>query len=212
MSDLKRKIPRQSRARKTLETLLEATAQILATEGSERLTTNYVAQKAGYSIGTVYQYFPNREAIVLGLIERQREQVRQQIAIVLDVEGDATPERQIRSIIQVLHRAFARHRLPERRLVQALTRHALANGLPAVPDTAVQAILEVWQGRGADARPLDESEVFVLSGGLVETLRRATLQGFTRLGTEQFEDALARMVMGFLNASTPMFADVEHGK
>jgi AcrR family transcriptional regulator len=199
MHDLTRKNPSQSRARKTVETLLETTAQILANEGSERLTTNYLAEKAGYSIGTVYQYFPNREAIVLALIERQREQVQRRIRQALETEPEATAEQKIRCIVHILHQAFNLHRMPQPRLMQALARLALVHGLPSPSDTAAHAIVEVWEKERRGA--LDESEAFVLAAGVLEVLRRATLQGFPRLGSDQFERAILRLVMGFLRAS-----------
>ncbi|SDV47327.1 TetR/AcrR family transcriptional regulator [Chitinasiproducens palmae] len=199
MDDLKRKTPNQSRARKTVETLLETTAQILAQEGSGRLTTNYLAEKAGYSIGTVYQYFPNREAIVMALIERQREHVQRRISEIRAMSADATAEQKIRGIIRVLHASFDLHRLPQPRLVQALVQLALVHGLPSPSDAAAHAIIEIWQTERRGA--LNESEAFVLSAGLLEVLRRATLQGFPLLGSDQFEQAVVRLVMGFLNAA-----------
>lgn len=57
-----RKLPTQDRAHATIEAIFQATAQIVETEGEARLTTNKVAQKAGFSIGTLYQYFPGKEA------------------------------------------------------------------------------------------------------------------------------------------------------
>ena len=56
-----RKRPTQVRARRTVDLILEAAAQILARHGEEGMTTNHIAERAGFSIGTLYQYFPNRE-------------------------------------------------------------------------------------------------------------------------------------------------------
>ena len=55
-----RKIPRQARATATLDAIFEATIQVLVTDGPHRLTTTRVAQRAGVSVGTMYQYFPHR--------------------------------------------------------------------------------------------------------------------------------------------------------
>ena len=62
-----RKTPRQARARATAEALVEAAARIMETEGRAALTTNRIAERAGASVGSLYQYFPNREAIVAAL-------------------------------------------------------------------------------------------------------------------------------------------------
>jgi AcrR family transcriptional regulator len=70
LTDL-RKSPRQKRATATFEAIVEAAAHILRTEGAAALTTNAIAARAGVSIGSLYQYFPNKQAIVRALIERE---------------------------------------------------------------------------------------------------------------------------------------------
>jgi AcrR family transcriptional regulator len=67
-----RKRPRQARAQATWDAIVEAAAQLLAGGGLGALTTNAVAARAGVSIGSLYQYFPNRDAIMVALIERQQ--------------------------------------------------------------------------------------------------------------------------------------------
>ncbi|MCB9640041.1 MAG: TetR/AcrR family transcriptional regulator [Myxococcales bacterium] len=69
-----RKKPRQRRAQETVEALLTATAQLLDEEGYEQLSTNQIARRAGVSIGSLYQYYPNKEALVFALVERLAEQ------------------------------------------------------------------------------------------------------------------------------------------
>jgi AcrR family transcriptional regulator len=66
-----RKAPRQERAGATFEAILEAAARILSSDGPRGLTTNRVARRAGVSVGSLYQYFPNKHAIVRALLERQ---------------------------------------------------------------------------------------------------------------------------------------------
>ncbi|OAG67141.1 TetR family transcriptional regulator [Xanthomonas floridensis] len=67
-----RKVPRQSRAAYTVAMLLEAVACLLESEGTERLSTNRVAQRAGVSIGSLYQYFPSKDALIVALCQRER--------------------------------------------------------------------------------------------------------------------------------------------
>lgn len=72
MSDFEpRKIPRQERSRVTYEAMLEACALLLREEGYESLTTTHVAERAGVGIGTVYEFFPNKESIVAAVIEQR---------------------------------------------------------------------------------------------------------------------------------------------
>lgn len=65
-----RKRPRQMRARVTLDAIFEATIQVLLSDGLQRLTTTRVAERAGVSVGTMYQYFPHKQALIYALNER----------------------------------------------------------------------------------------------------------------------------------------------
>lgn len=65
-----RKKPRQARSTTTVEMIFEATIQVLLSEGIHRLTTTRVAERAGVSVGTMYQYFPHKQALLYALNER----------------------------------------------------------------------------------------------------------------------------------------------
>ncbi|MDM0089195.1 MULTISPECIES: TetR/AcrR family transcriptional regulator [unclassified Variovorax] len=67
-----RKIPTQSRAEQTVAALLEAAARVLEAKGLEGLNTNKVAELAGVSVGSLYQYFPGKDALVVALLQRER--------------------------------------------------------------------------------------------------------------------------------------------
>jgi AcrR family transcriptional regulator len=68
-----RKKPTQNRSKQTIDTIYEATAQMIDVEGVDALSTNKLAQKAGFSVGTLYQYFPNKKAIISALAEKGQE-------------------------------------------------------------------------------------------------------------------------------------------
>ena len=70
-----RKRPRQTRAAVTLDAIFEATIQVLVTDGPRRLTTTRVAERAGVSVGTMYQYFPHKQALFYALNERYLDAV-----------------------------------------------------------------------------------------------------------------------------------------
>lgn len=70
-----RKTASQQRSQATVEALLDATARILVREGYERASTNRIAAVAGVSVGSLYQYFPNKESIVAALIARHNRQM-----------------------------------------------------------------------------------------------------------------------------------------
>lgn len=71
-----RKLPRQERARATVEAILQAAAYILEHEGWDSFTTNRVAEKAGVNIASLYQYFPNKSALVEELRHRHIEEAQ----------------------------------------------------------------------------------------------------------------------------------------
>lgn len=96
LTDL-RKSPRQKRAAATFDAILEAAAHILREEGADALTTNAVAARAGASIGSLYQYFPNKQAIVRALIARElklAEAIRPAV-----IDSDATTGEIVRAIV-----------------------------------------------------------------------------------------------------------------
>lgn len=95
-----RRTPIQERAHATIEVLLEATAHILVEVGYARLSTNRVARRAGVSIGSLYQYFSDKDALVDALARRF---IDRQIAIVLaqlERSEDVPLDTAIRSLIQ----------------------------------------------------------------------------------------------------------------
>lgn len=70
-----RKAPRQARSGATVDAILEATIQVLLSEGFRRLTTTRVAGRAGVSVGTMYQYFPHKDALLYAVIRRYLDEV-----------------------------------------------------------------------------------------------------------------------------------------
>ena len=70
-----RKSPVQARSMASVEAILDATIQVLLSVGKDRLTTTRVAQRAGVSVGTLYQYFPNKSALLKAVLERHLDAV-----------------------------------------------------------------------------------------------------------------------------------------
>jgi AcrR family transcriptional regulator len=80
--------PRQRRARDTVDVILRATAHILSREGADHLTTNRVAEKAGVSIGSVYQYFPDKTALIDEVRRRYDEAFRDRMIGLVGTIGE----------------------------------------------------------------------------------------------------------------------------
>jgi len=74
-----RKAASQERSRATVDALVEATARILIKEGFDKASTNRIAEVAGVSVGSLYQYFPGKEALVVAVIERHQQEVMQTV-------------------------------------------------------------------------------------------------------------------------------------
>ena len=70
-----RKAPGQARSKETVDAILRATARILVAEGYEGTSTNRVAEVAGVSVGSLYQYFPGKEALVAALVEKHQAEL-----------------------------------------------------------------------------------------------------------------------------------------
>src|SRR5580698_1939348 len=77
-----RKSPVQARSAASVDAILQATIQVLLQVGKERLTTTRVARRAGVSVGTLYQYFPNKSALLRAALKRHLDEVTEAIELV----------------------------------------------------------------------------------------------------------------------------------
>jgi AcrR family transcriptional regulator len=88
-----RKSPVQARSTASVDAILEATIQVLLDVGKERLTTTRVALRAGVSVGTLYQYFPNKSALLQAVLERHLREVAEVVETVcLEQRGAPLPQ------------------------------------------------------------------------------------------------------------------------
>lgn len=118
-----RRSPVQGRAQATVEAILKAAAQILARHGVEAATTNAIAERAGVSVGSLYQYFANREALLNELVKRHVEAMQAVLGAALDgLQGRPLPQ----AVEQLVAAIVASHRVSPR-LHQAL-HQALSHG------------------------------------------------------------------------------------
>ncbi|WP_024694951.1 TetR/AcrR family transcriptional regulator [Pseudomonas syringae] len=104
-----RKIPAQARSRATVDAIIQAATYILTKVGWEGLTTNAIAERAGVNIGSLYQFFPNKEAIIAELQRRHATDTRTDLLEVLRVLPDQPSLRDaLRLIVEML---VAEHRI-----------------------------------------------------------------------------------------------------
>jgi len=203
-----RKTPTQQRDGATIDVIHEAAAEILQREGEASFTTNRIAERAGVSIGTLYQYFPNKDAILLAIAEREIVAVMAQMRKALLKTDPRTPEATVRELLRILIRSVSgRQRVRRAILTTQLRDLTNLKDERAVQEELAALIFEVRRRRAAgpgDAavglRPLSEASLFVIFSAVGGALRAAVLEDSPLLGTPTFEDELVRLTMGMLRA------------
>lgn len=94
-----RKHPRQARATVTLDAIFEATIQVLVSDGPHRLTTTRVADRAGVSVGTMYQYFPHKQALFYALNARYLDVLAEKVECACSAQRGAPIEPMVRALV-----------------------------------------------------------------------------------------------------------------
>jgi AcrR family transcriptional regulator len=132
-----RKQPRQARSTELVSAILDAAVQVLASEGAQRFTTARVAERAGVSVGSLYQYFPNKAAILFRL---QSDEWRSTSAMLGDIlqDGSAAPLVRLRRLVH----AFIRSECEE-----AQIRGALDDAAPLYRDAPEAQEIHAASGR-----------------------------------------------------------------
>jgi AcrR family transcriptional regulator len=199
-----RKQPKQARSAELVATILEAAVQVLAKEGAQRFTTARVAEKAGVSVGSLYQYFPNKAAILFRLQSDEWRQTTDLLRGTLEEVQRPPLER-----LRILVHAFIRSECEE-----AEIRVALNDAAPLYRDAP-----EAQEARASGNRSIqvfmrealpDASEATrALAGDLIRTTLRAVGKHFsetprTSAEIEAYADAMADMFCAYLGA-------LEHG-
>lgn len=195
--NLNRKKPEQARAVQTVEAIFEATAQLV--ERGENATTNRIAEHAGVSIGSIYQYFPNGTAILAAMAERERGRVSEAIKGVLETLDPGDPEPAIRLALRALLDAFSSRQKLRRKILLSLLPVYAAEVHAHFLESVIVEISEVLRRRAQGRfRPLDGTAELVLGGAVLGAVRSAVLSEKQDLGDPLFEDELVRLVVGFL--------------
>jgi AcrR family transcriptional regulator len=103
-----RKKASQDRSRALVDTLVEATARILVKEGFDKASTNRIAEKAGVSVGSLYQYFPGKEALVAAVMERHNKELMKVVRGALAEVATLPTEQAVRKLVAT---AIEAHRI-----------------------------------------------------------------------------------------------------
>ena len=199
MTEKSRRKPRQARAQATVEAILEATFQLLEESGLTKLTTNRIAERAGVSIGTLYQYFSDREAILFALSQRQSDNVRKKITELV-LENPETSA--VRAIIRALMNGPTGSHQTRLILSDALFR----SGGSDVMSRQHFAFLDSVSGQLSFDFPPGREAAFILTHTVVQLLRAAAAEPELDLNPEVLEDELVHLLESYIENLTSRFA------
>lgn len=186
-----RKSPRQARASATVDAIVEAAARIIAEDGNRALTTNAISARAGVSVGSLYQYFPNKQAILWALIARELAKAEGKRPAVLDDPLASAPRRM---------RAAVDWHLDARSNV-ALSKALGREFAKVVPAEERRALAQLKTSRtlravGGDTR--NEYAAFIVEV-CIDALARAAAERHPEwLSSPAFRAEIARLLGGYL--------------
>ena len=197
-----RKDASQERSRATVDALLEATARILVREGFDRASTNRIADVAGVSIGSLYQYFPNKEALVAAVVERHQQDIRQVIQGELEKAAMLPIEQGVRMLVAV---AVKSHRIApklHRVLAEQIPRVGTLEKVETFNRENFALFRSYLESRKSELRVKNLELAAFLCVTSIEAVTHNAVLHHTKMLSDDMTDALidgaARMVIGYL--------------
>jgi len=197
-----RKSATQERSRATVDALVEATARILVSDGFDKASTNRIAEVAGVSVGSLYQYFPSKEALVIAVAERHHRDIMQIVGRAL-ADVDSVPvEEAVRRLVAV---AIEAHRVDpdlHRVLAEQIPRTGRLEDLDPVNREA-QVMFRAYLEARKDELQLEDVELatFVCATS-IEALAHNAVLHHAELSSKGAVSALideaSRMILGYL--------------
>jgi AcrR family transcriptional regulator len=198
--DLSIRSPVQERSRNTVEVIIEAATRILHKYGAARLNTNLIAERAGASIGTLYQYFPNKQAILVTIARRQlqkdRASVMEAISDALSAPGSDLERIVIRKVIELY-----KERTQVRRVVM---QNLIALGLDEEITKTMEYVVIMLCERLAPSmpdhlQPISPARVFIIANAVESVIRAAAYGNKSLLDSCEFEGELVCLVRAYLH-------------
>lgn len=195
-----RKLPKQARSREMVETILQATARVLVREGYDRASTNRVAEVAGVSVGSLYQYFPNKGALLTTLMGRHLAEMAAVFDRKFSEVGGADLDVAVRALVEAaveahavspgLHRAFVEQ-------VPHVGDLGMVRSVEARIEEGLRAFLE---SRAAEISPGDPGlAAFLVVRAVESATHAAVLDRPSYLADGRLVDELAALILGYLS-------------
>jgi AcrR family transcriptional regulator len=197
-----RKHASQRRSRATVDALIEATARILVKDGFDKASTNRIAEKAGVSVGSLYQYFPSKEALVAAVVERHTRELMQVVRAALADVAALPAEPAVRKLVAA---AIHAHRIdPE--LHRVLAEQMPRTGTSGNTDVLSREIYTLFQAfleaHADEFRAVDPGlATFVCVTSIEALTHTAVLDYSDRLSEEAFGtlvDEATRLIVRYL--------------
>lgn len=193
-----RKSPVQARSIATVEAILDASIQVLLREGIDRCTTTRVAERAGVSVGTLYQYFPHREAMMNAVLARYL----QELAETLEQACAACHDVSLDEMAQGLANGWIKAKLGNPELTRALYAVAENYATPqatCLPNQRIQNAVVGMLETAKEGTFEDFSLVAIMTIGALYGPVRLMLEGRSALeDKEAFRRHLAALVQAYL--------------
>ncbi|MEM7152403.1 MAG: TetR/AcrR family transcriptional regulator [Myxococcota bacterium] len=194
----RRRRPQQDRSRSTVEAIVDAAAQILEAQGPQHATTNHIAERAGVSIGTLYQYFPNKQALFTELARRFIEELGTATEESLESISMGPMQEVVPQFLHTLGRLHGTSPRLRSFLFQQPGSQVLMRDFNERIEAVVARVL-ARRPEFRDGNPTLTAQVVVRAVDGV--MRDTTLREPERVHERAFIDELSRLVLGYLMLS-----------
>lgn len=202
---LPRKVPRQERSKATVDAILGATARVLVRDGYEHASTNRIAEQAGVSVGSLYQYFPSKEALVLALVDRHVDESR---ALLLGKMGtllDAPLAIAVQEVVSAMVELHAHDPKLHRVLVEQLPRVGrLRQLLEEIDQNAIRLVRSYLELHASELRVDDlDTAAFLVVSAVEAATHAAVITRPERLRDGRLVGGIVDMVLRYLAKDPP---------
>jgi AcrR family transcriptional regulator len=184
-----RRRPRQARSQSTVDAIYEATLQIIEREGAERITTNRISEVSGFSIGTLYQYFHDRDSLLMAMAIAHRDRLIERLKMTLAASRDQPSSEAISRLVAAIVADARCNRKMLRAVVRAATRKEMAAKM-----LDAMRVLDQYIGRSLAEMALSPACQFVLSRSLTCVLWSAVMEDSDLLDCQELEDQLRNVL------------------
>lgn len=204
-SDIKpRKQPKQARSREMVEMIITATARVLVREGYEGTTTNRVAEVAGVSVGSLYQYFPNKESLLVTLMERHLGEMMAVFDEKFEELESVKLEDAVHSLVEAAVWAHAVDPELHRAFVEQVPRVGDLGAIREIETRIEEGLRGYLKSREEELEPGDvRLAAFLVFRTVEATTHAAVLDHPAYLEDDRLIDELTTLVVGYLSSHQP---------